>query len=60
MKKHKYRKADFHAKTVEIMPLAPRSAMEMVMFHVENAARYARECGPEITEKIQSILRSAA
>lgn len=54
------KKADLHAKTVEITPLPPRSALELLMFHVENAARYAKECGPEITEKIQAILRSAA
>jgi hypothetical protein len=54
------KKADLYAKTVEITPLPPRSAMELLMFHVENAARYAADCPREIQEAIQSILKRAA
>lgn len=56
----RYKKADFYTKTVELTPLPPRSAMEMLMFHVENAARYASECPSEVSEAINKILRRAS
>ncbi len=56
----KHKKADFYAKTVELQPLPPKSAMELLMFHVENAARYASECGPEVSDAISRILRRPA
>jgi hypothetical protein len=52
-----YRRSDFYSKTVEIEPLPPPNPWERLMFHVENAARYAHDCGPEMVDAISNILK---
>ncbi len=60
--KHRYRKADYWAKTVEI-PLSelppPPSAASLLCDLLERATQWAPEVGEDIAEAITIVLASA-